>query len=289
MKNTNLLVTGATGSVGTQFIKKLVNSNISFRALLRTKEQGDLMRELPQAEIAVSDLSDTASLMKALQGIEKVFLMTDSSEYSEEQQLNFVNAAHVSGVKHIVKISQMSASTTSQIHSLRYHAAIENRIRELELEYTFLRCNMFMQGLIFFDHFIKYEDRFFGALGDAAVSVVDVRDIAEVAFRVLTEAGHENKIYNITGIEALSHYQMAEVLSRVLGKEVIYINLSPEEMRGALTVAGFPERQTVDIIEDFIHYCRAEAAQVYDTVAVITGQPATSYEKFVRDYKVFFN
>ncbi|OXG06076.1 uncharacterized protein YbjT (DUF2867 family) [Flavobacterium araucananum] len=289
MKQTKLLITGATGSVGTQLIKKLINSDISFRALVRTKDQGDLMRELPQAEVAVGDLSDTASLMEALKGIEKAFLFTDSEEYSEELQLNFVDAAHRAGVRHIVKVSQLAADSASTVHSLRFHALVEYRIVELGLDYTFLRCNMFMQGLIFFDHFIKYEGRFFGVIGDAAVSVVDIRDIAEIALRVLTEPGHENKTYNITGGEALSHYQMAEVLTRVLGKEISYINLSPEQMRGALTVAGFPEWQTVLLIENFVHYCRVEAADVYDTITVITGKPATSYEKFVIDYKMFFN
>ncbi|OXG05053.1 uncharacterized protein YbjT (DUF2867 family) [Flavobacterium araucananum] len=288
MKQKKLLIAGGTGSIGTQLIKNLVQLDIHFRVLVRTKEQGDLMKEMSQAEIAVGDLSDIASLIGVFEGIEKAFLLTEHCESSVELQLNFVTASHRAGVGHIVKISQLAADAGSEVCSLRYHGIVEKRIRDLGMVYTFLRYNIFMQGLILFDHFIKYEGKFFGAMGDALISVVDIRDIAAVASKILTEYGHENKIYTITGAEALSHYQMAEVLSRVLGKEVVYINLSTEEMRGALTLEGYPEQQTIGLIGDFVHHCRAEAAQINNTVHTITGAPAISFEKFVRDYAMFF-
>ncbi|UOU97015.1 SDR family oxidoreductase [Chryseobacterium daecheongense] len=288
MKQTNILITGATGSVGTHLVKKLVNMNVSFRAFVRNKDQGDLMAGLPQAEIAIGDLSDTDSLAQTLQGIEKAFLLTNSSEHAEELQLNFVNAAHKAGVKHIVKLSQIAADETSTVRFLRYHAMVENRIRELGMNYTFLRANLFMQGLIAFGHSIKYEGKFYGSLGDASVSAVDIRDIAGVAAKVLTEPGHENKIYDITGPETITHFQMAEILSRILETQVTYMDLNAEQMHGALTVAGFPKWQIEGLIEDYAHYARGEASEVFDTVHHMTGQPAITFEQFVHDYKEFF-
>lgn len=288
MKRTNLLITGATGSVGTQLINKLVNMNISFRALVRNNDQGDLMAHLPQIEIAVGDLSDSDSLVQALQGIEKAFLLTNSSEQAEELQLNFVNAAYKAGVKHIVKLSQLAANENSPVRFLRYHAVVENRIKELGMNYTFLRPNLFMQGLIAFGHSIKYEGKFYGSLGNAAVSAVDIRDIAGVAAKVLTENGHENKIYNITGEESLTHFQMAEILSRILKTEISYVDLNSEQMHGALTVAGFPEWQIGGLIEDYAHYARGEASEISNTVSNITGKPAIGFEQFVHDHLKFF-
>ncbi len=287
MKQTNLLITGATGSVGTQLVKNLVNMNVSFRALVRNNDQGDLMASLPQAEIAVGDLSDSDSLEQALQGIEKAFLLTNSSEYAQELQLNFVNAAYKAGVKHIVKLSQLAADEASAVRFLRYHAAVENRIKELGMDYTFLRPNLFMQGLIAFGHSIKYEGKFYGSLGNATVSAVDIRDIAGVAARVLTEVGHENKIYNITGNESLTHFQMAEILSRVLETEITYVDLNSEQMQGALTVAGFPEWQIGGLIEDYAHYARGEASEIFNTVREVTGKHAISFEQFVHDHLKF--
>ncbi|GAA4160801.1 SDR family oxidoreductase [Chryseobacterium ginsenosidimutans] len=288
MKQTNLLITGATGSVGTQLVKKLVNMNVSFRALVRNNDQGDLMANLPQAEIVVGDLSDSDSLVQALHGIEKAFLLTNSSEYSEELQLNFVNAAHKAGVKHIVKLSQLAADQASPVRFLRYHAIVEDRIKELGMNYTFLRPNLFMQGLIAFGHSIKYEGKFYGSLGNATVSAVDIRDIAGVAARILTENGHENKIYNITGKESITHFQMAETLSRVLDTEITYVDLNSEQMEGALTVAGFPEWQIGGLIEDYAHYARDEASEIFNTVHDVTGKPAIDFEQFVYDHLKFF-
>jgi len=288
MKRTNLLITGATGSVGTQLVNKLVNMNVSFRALVRNNDQGDLMAHLPQTEIAVGDFSDSDSIVQALQGIEKAFLLTNSSEQAEELQLNFVNAAYKAGVKHIVKLSQLAADENSPVRFLRYHAVVENRIKELGMNYTFLRPNLFMQGLIAFGHSIKYEGKFYGSLGNAAVSAVDIRDIAGVVAKVLTENGHENKIYNITGEESLTHFQMAEIFSRILKTEIRYIDLNSEQMHGALTVAGFPEWQIGGLIEDYAHYARGEASEISNTVSNITGKPSIGFEQFVNDHLKFF-
>ncbi|SDG21975.1 SDR family oxidoreductase [Chitinophaga filiformis] len=288
MKNNNVLITGATGTVGTQLIKMLVNRNTPFRALVRNNDQGTLMSHLPKAEVAIGDLSDAYGLQQALQGIEKAFLLTNSLEQSEQLQLNFVNAAHKAGVKHIVKLSQLAADEHSPVRFLRYHAVVENRIRELGMDYTFLRANLFMQGLTAFAHYIKYEGTFYGSLGDAAVSSVDVRDIAAVAATALTEPGHENKIYPITGPAAITHFQMAEILSDVLGINIKYVDLTPEQMQGALTVAGFPQWQVGGLIEDYAHYARGEAAHVFNTVKDITGQHAISFEQFALDYKQYF-
>ncbi|MDJ1486301.1 SDR family oxidoreductase [Cytophagaceae bacterium YF14B1] len=288
MKHTNLLITGATGSVGTQLVKKLVSRNVSFRALVRSKEQGDLMAGLSQAEMAVGNLSDNESLFKALQGIEKAFLLTNSSEHAEQLQLNFVNQAYKAGVKHIVKLSQLAADQDSPVRFLRYHAVVENRIKELGMDYTFLRANLFMQGFAAFSHYIKYEGKFYGSLGSAAVSAVDIRDIAEIAAKALTEPSHEKKTYTITGQEALTHFQMAEIFSRVLGTKITYVDMSPEQMQGALTVAGFPEWQIGGLIEDYAHYARGEASQVFTTVNDITGHAPIRFEQFVSDYKKFF-
>lgn len=288
MKQTNLLITGATGSVGTQLVKELVNMNVSFRTLIRNNDQRDLMAGWPQVETAVGDLSDRESLVHALKGIEKAFILTNSSEQAEELQLNFVDAAHQAGVKHIVKLSQLAAEEASPVRFLRYHAAVENRIKELGMDYTFLRPNLFMQGLIAFGHSIKYEGKFYGSLGNAAVSAVDIRDIAGVAAKVLTENGHENKIYNITGKESITHFQMAEIFSRVLNTEVTYVDLNSGQMQGALTVAGFPEWQIGGLIEDYEHYARGEAAEVFSTVQDVTGKSPVSFEQFVYDYQNFF-
>jgi uncharacterized protein YbjT (DUF2867 family) len=288
MELKRIFITGATGSVGTQLVKKLAVLDIPFKALVRTRDSGNLLRSLPNAEIVVGDMADENSLIDALQGIDSAFLLTNSSEEAACLQLNFVNAAYKAGVKHIVKLSQFAADEHSPVRFLRYHANVENRIKELGITYTFLRPNLYMQGLLAFRDHIKTEGRFYASIGNAAVSVVDVRDIAAVAAIALTEPGHKNKTYNITGPEALTHYQIADVFSRILGKQITFIDVTPEQMEGALHAARFPEWQVGGLLEDYAHYARGEAATVYPTINDVTNISATSFEQFVDDYKMLF-
>jgi uncharacterized protein YbjT (DUF2867 family) len=289
MAQATILITGATGNVGTQLVKQLAALNIPFRALVRSGDNAGTLRNIPQAEIVVGDLADRNSLKTALQGIRKVFLLTNSSEQAEELQLNLVNAAQQAGAAHIVKLSQFAADIHSPVRFLRYHARVEQRIRELDMTYTFLRPNLYMQGLIAFSDYIKNDGRFYASVGNAGISIVDTRDIAAVAASALTAAGHENKVYNITGPATLTHYEIADTLSSVLGKPVSFVDVSPDQMKGALQAAGFPEWQIGGLIEDYAHYARGEASAVYTTVEDVTNTAPISFARFVTDYRSIFS
>lgn len=288
MTQAKILITGATGNVGTQLVKRLSAAHVPFKAIVRGDDSNQYLKSIPEAEIIIADLADEKAVGKALRGIEKAFLLTNSSEQAETLQLNFAAAAHAAGVQHIVKLSQFAAAEQSPVRFLRYHARVENRIRELDLTYTFLRPNLYMQGLLAFKDYIKDEGQFYAAVGNAAISAVDVRDIAAVAAHALTTQGHENKIYDITGGEAVTHYEMADIFTRVLRKPVKFVDVSPEQMEGAVRAAGFPEWQVAGLIEDYAHYARGEAAVVSKAVQEVTGHAAIRFEQFVEDHKALF-
>lgn len=288
MKQASIFLTGATGAVGTHLIQTLASLNVPIKALVRCASQATAFNDIPNLEIVTGDLANPASFETALQGVEKAFLLTNSSEQAERLQLNFAEAAHRAGVKHIVKLSQLAADESSPVRFLRYHARVESRIRELGFAYTFLRPNLYMQGLLAFADYIRNQGQFFASVGSARVSAVDVRDIAAVAAACLTEAGHASKIYDITGPESLTHFEMAEIFSQELGKPVQFTDVTPGQMEGGLHAAGFPEWQVGGLIEDYAHYARGEAAAVADTVRIITGNSARSFRQFVRDYRSAF-
>lgn len=289
MKQATIFLTGATGSVGTALIQKLGTLNVQVKALVRSDSQAVALRGMPHVQTVSGDLADPASFQDALQGIETAFLLTNSSEQAESLQISFVETAHRAGVRHIVKLSQFAASESSPVRFLRYHASVENRIRELGFTYTFLRPNLYMQGLLSFKDYIKDKGHFFACIGNARVSLVDVRDIAAVAAACLTQTGHENKIYDITGPDPLSHHEMAGILSRVLNKPVQFIEVSPGQMKAGLDAAGFPSWQADGLIEDYAHYARQEAAAVCNTVQTVTTKSAISFEQFVKDYRAVFS
>ncbi len=283
-----ILITGATGTIGSELSKLLSARGFSFRVMVRNREQVNGLDKLPSAEIIEGDFNNADSLATALQGIDKAFLLTNSSQLAESQQKRFVDAAKAAGVKHIVKLSQWAASASSPVRFLRYHAAVEQHIKESGIPYTFLRPNLFMQGLIALKEYIADKGIFFAAVGDAPISAVDIRDIAEVAAVALTGEGHENKTYNLTGPEAITHYQMADFLSAALHKTVHFVDTSDEVMHGALLKAAFPLWQADGLIEDYAHYRNHEAAIVTQDVQQITGHPARSFEQFAKDYAAIF-
>jgi uncharacterized protein YbjT (DUF2867 family) len=288
MKQANIFLTGATGSVGIELIRHLEPLNVQIKALVRSDSQAASLNSLPYVQSIKGDLADPASFQPALEGIETAFLLTNSSQQAESLQINFVEAAHRAGVRHIVKLSQFAASESSPVRFLRYHAKVENKIKELGFTYTFLRPNLYMQGLLSFKDYIREKGHFFAAIGAGKVSAIDVRDIAAVAAACLTQPGHENKTYDLTGPEPLSHHEMAGIFSRVLNKPVQFIDVAPAQMQAGLLAAGFGNWQADGLIEDYAHYARQEAAEVYNTVQAVTGKSAICFEQFARDYAGLF-
>ena len=245
-----ILITGATGKVGTEVIKQLAEGKHPTRAFVRNRA---LAREiaLPGVEIVEGDFMKPKTLARALEGVEKLFLLIPSSPQVEEQQCNFVDTAQKSRVRHIVKLSQMGANTNARGRFQRYHGAVENYIIKSKIPYTFLRPNLFMQGLLSFRPTIASEGVFFAPVSCARVSVVDVRDIGEVAAKTLAEPRHEGKTYDLTGPEALTHAEMAEQLSQAVGKPIKHVEVSSEVMRDALLKNGLPAWQAEGIVEDY--------------------------------------
>lgn len=289
IETATILITGATGNIGTQLTKLLAALKVPFRAMVRKTEDAKSFADLEGVEVVVGDFNDEKTIAEALRGIERAFLLTNSSEQAETQQTNFVETAKRGGIKHIVKQSQWAADINSPVRFLRYHAAVEDKIKDSGIAYTFLRPNLFMQGLLGFKESIVNQDKFFAAIGDAKISVVDVRDIAAVAATALTEDGHENKIYNLTGPEALSHKEMAEKLSAALNRQIQFVDVSPEAMCEALNSAGFPDWQADGLIEDYAHYSRGEAAEIASGIQDATGKPPHTFEDFACDYASAFS
>ena len=284
-----ILVTGASGSNGTELLKLLSARGVPARAMVRSKNKAGAVAALPGIEVVEGDFDDPASLERALRGIGRAFLLTNSTDRAEAQQMAFVAAAKQAGVRHIVKLSQFAADEASPVRFLRYHAAVERAIRESGMDHTFLRPNLFMLGLLGLAPTIKAEGRFFAAIGDARVSVVDVRDNAAAAAAALTGEGHAGKTYTLTGPEALSHGEMAAILSNALGRPVSFVDVPPAAMREALSHAPMPPWQADGLIEDYAHYARGEAAAVAPGVQDATGAAPRAFAAFARDFKAAFS
>jgi uncharacterized protein YbjT (DUF2867 family) len=146
-----------------------------------------------------------------------------------------------------------------------------------------------MQGLLNFKSTIATQNAFYAAIGDAKVSAIDVRDIAAVAVASLIESGHEGKIYDLTGSQALTHTEMAAILSKAIGRQITFVDISSDTMYDTLLSVGFPNWQAEGLIEDYAHYQRGEASAIASGVRDVTGKAPRSFETFARDYAPMFH
>ena len=288
-----ILITGATGKNGVEILKRLIAKRteniapIQIRAMVR-KPLAEA-HKIVDVDYCIADFGDPESLKEALKGVTRAFLVTDSSEHVEQLQLAFVEAAKQADVKHIVYLSQLHAAIDSPLRFLRYHARVEAAIAAAGIAVTNLRPNLYMQGILqIAAPTIAGDGRFYAPLEEAKVSVVDVRDIASVAAIALTDEGHENKTYDLTGSEALSFSEIAAQLSQALGKPIQYVNIPEEAMREALLKYQMPEWQADGLIEDFAHYRRNEAESISPVIEQITQQPPRKFLDFAKEHKAQF-
>ena len=283
-----ILITGATGKVGRELTKQLIAQKVPFRVMVRSLKGLETFYNIKGVELAIGDFNDAGTVANALKGIERAFLLTNSSAQAETQQLRFVEQASRVGVE-IVKLSQWAADINSPMRFLRYHAVVENKIKQLGIPYTFLRPNLFMQSLLGFREMVIDQSKFFAPVGDAKISIVDLRDIAAVAAAALTEDGHAGKTYNITGSQALSHQEIAEQLSQALNRRIQFVDIPPKLMRAALVDVGFPNWQADGLIEDYAHYRLGEASTVTADIQNAIGKQPHLFEEFARDYASVFS
>jgi uncharacterized protein YbjT (DUF2867 family) len=282
-----ILITEATGMVGSEVVKRLSAQGIQVRAVTRDPRKADAHR-LPHVQFVQGDFEDVDSMRRACAGVDRAFLLTNATERTEQQQIAFTRVAHQSGVRHIVKLSQLHADASSRGRFLRYHAAVEAAVQASGLTFTFLRPNLYMRGLLNFRQSIQEKSAFFAAAGDARISAVDVRDLADVAVAALTTPQHDNKTYALTGPKALTFAEVADQLSKAVGRTITFVDVPPESMRAALAELGFPAWQADGLLEEFAMYRRGEAAEVEPGVREALGRLPRSFDEFARDYAPLF-
>jgi uncharacterized protein YbjT (DUF2867 family) len=283
-----ILVTGATGTVGSEVVKQLSRdaSNYNIKAGVHSIENAKKVQQYDRVKAVQIDYDKQEGLETAFKDVDKLFLLTHPSSKSAEHESNLITKAKKSGIRHIVKQSIMGADLKAVIEAMRLHRQTEKLIEESGIPYTFLRPNEFMQGFINFQgSTIKSNNAFYIPAEGAKVSFVDARDIAAVAVKALMSGHkHNNKTYLITGPEALSYYQAAEILSNATDKKISYVNVSDEEARGAMKEAGMNDWLINTISELYSYYRKGIASQVSSDVDEVTGKKPTTFAQFAKDY-----
>lgn len=275
-----ILVTGATGLNGSELVRRLSAKGIPSRALVRNLAKAQPLALLRDVEVVVGDMAQPHSLTEALQGVDKAMLISSSDPTMLETQSTFIDAARKAGVQHVVKLSGIIPELDSPFRFARMHAEIEKRLEDSGLAYTHLRAGEFMPS--YFRQVPSIVGRGVLALpmGDARIASVDIGDLAEVAIAVLTSPGHEGKTYPLTGPESLSMAEIAEKLSTAIGRNIRYVDVSPEEANKARLAAGMPPYLAEGLDELFAERRKGKESRVWPTIEEVFGRKPTSFDEF---------
>jgi uncharacterized protein YbjT (DUF2867 family) len=282
-----ILILGATGAVGGACVRALVAREVRARVLVRSASKAEQLRQ-PGLEPAIGDLGDLASLDAALEGVERALLLSPIDPRQVELQGNFIAAARRAGSIHVVKLSGLATALDSPVRSGRWHARTERQLEDSGLPFTHLRPLFFMQNLLRVAPAVAEQGALRGAVGQAAIAMVDVRDVAAVACAALTEAGHRGCAYTLTGPEAVSYPELAERLSRATGRAVRYEELSPRALRAGLVASGMPGWHADILMEFALELRRGAAAEVDDSVERVTCRPPRRLDAWLAEHAEAF-
>ncbi len=278
-----VLVTGATGTIGRDVARRLVEKGVSVRAGVR--DQAKARKQLgADITLAPFEFENEKTFSGALEGVEKFFLLPPLLPNQLEVTNAFVDAAKRAGVRHIVKLSAIGIDDDDETRptAIKWHAANEQHIRESGVACTFLRPNSFMQN--FFTYFPPRDGAIYLPWGDGTASFVDTRDIASVAAEALTSDGHEGKIYTLTGPATLGIAEVAQILSEVTGREFKYVDVPEAAARDGMLQAGVPQWQIELIMELHAVNKQNRWSVVTSDIEKVMGAPPTDFTEFARDH-----
>ncbi|WBO64993.1 SDR family oxidoreductase [Streptomyces camelliae] len=279
-----IVVTGATGTVGSEVVSGLRARGERVRALVR---DGSAVPAHWDAgvETVAADFTDPASLDRALAGADAVYVLVAVHPEMDAHERNVIDAAARTGRRpHLVLHAAAGVGEHAEgVRFLAAHTAGLGCLGASGLPWTVLAPNGFYQNFLGMAPTL-HTGRLALPGGTGAVSYVDTRDVAEAAVAVLTGDGHENAVYTLTGPAALTHTEIAGVLGETVGHPVTYEALDPEAALAGMLAAGWDPWRAEGMVELYGLYASGGASAVTDDVEKLTGHPARSFAYFVTEH-----
>jgi uncharacterized protein YbjT (DUF2867 family) len=235
-----ILLTGATGAAGSFIMDEFVRAREPVRILVRDRVKAAALETIPTVQIVEGDMSNPDSLGHALDGVDRILMISSSLMDMVDTQCAFIDASKAAGVRHVIKFSGLDARPETTFPFGLMHKQIENHLDSSGLAWTHLRPTGFMQEYLRETPSVIHDGALYLALGDVALNPVDLADVGKVGFLLLRDGGHEGARLSMTGPETLTIAQMADRISRSIGRPVRYVPISRAERRQALLAHGIP-------------------------------------------------
>ena len=278
-----ILLTGATGKTGGETARALAARGVKARALVRNEQKAAALKAAG-FELVVGDVTDAASVTRALAGVDRLLLLMPNGQKQLEQEKQVVDLAKKAGVKHIVKMSSMEAMPTAKAPIPQIHWASEEYIRASGMAWTMIKPNFFMQNFLASGKSIKENKSFSLPMGDGKTAMSDTRDIGAVTAEALAGKGHEGKSYEITGPELITFHQAAERFSEVLGTKITYVPADPAAYLEILKRVLPNEWHANAVSKLFAEIAEGGLEYTTDTFRKLMGRDPISLKQFVKDH-----
>jgi uncharacterized protein YbjT (DUF2867 family) len=273
-----VLVTGATGNVGSAAVAELRRRGATVRAFVRRPVDtlGD------DVEIALGDFDEPESVRAAIAGVDRVFLASADGPRKVEHEAAVIDAA--AELELLVKASTIGAQLGSALPPFDWNGRSEEHLRRSGIPAVVLRSSFYMTNLLAVADPVRAQHVLPAPAGEGRVAMIDPRDVGAVAAAVLTGSGHAGRTYELTGPAAVGYRDVAAELSRVTGTHIEYVDVPPAAARDNLVASGMPDWLIEHLDGVFARIRAGELAATTDTVAVLTGRSPHSIAEFTTDH-----
>ena len=278
-----IAITGATGQLGQQVFANLLNTTAANQlvAVVRNPAKAEALSQ-KGVVIRQADYGDEAALTRALQGVDKLLIIS-SSEVGQRapQHRNIINAAKAAGVKFIAYTSLLHADT-SPLGLADEHVATEKMLADSGIPYALLRNGWYTENYLASAPPALEHGVFIGAAGEGKIASATRADYAAAAARVITEDGHAGKVYELAGDHGWTLSELAAELAKQSGKNVVYQNLSQADFAAALKSVGLPAGLADMLADSDVGASKGGLFDDSHTLSKLIGRPSTSLAESVK-------
>lgn len=278
-----ILVTGAGGKTGRAAISALVARGVTSRAFVRREAHADEVKRLGAADILIGDLRDGAAVEAALRGVQRVYHICPNvhpDEIAIGQAV--IGAAQAAGVEHFVFHSVLHPQTEKMPHHWR-KLRVEEMLLESGLPFTILQPTAYMQNILAGWEAVTQQGVYTVPYPvETRLSLVDLKDVAEAAARVLTQPGHVGGTYELVGTPPMTQEEVAEVMGQSLGRPVRVEAVSIEQWEAQARTSGLSDYTIATLKAMFQYYARCGLIGNPNVLRWLLGHPAATLADFVQ-------
>ncbi len=282
-----ILLTGATGKTGSATAKALNERGIKFRALIRNEEKREEIESLG-GEVVIGSIENKEAVDQSMVDIEAALILLPNSENQLSLEKQLVDSAKQAGANRVVKMSSIEATPDATSPIPKLHLESEEYIKQSGLSWTMIKPNFYMQNLLASAGTIKDQGKIFLPMGEGKTGMIDTTDVGKVLAKVLSEDGHESMNHEITGPEILSFYEVAEIFSQGLGKQVDYVDVPLGAYKETLGQFLTNQWHLDAVIDLFKGIADGGIEEKTDTYSELMGESPKSLSEFISENTFIF-